>query len=104
MESSSPVSAELDELTLPEIAVGDLRVRQDQPFRIYHLMPKAHDVEVDRARPPADGPFPPELALDGEERVEQFAGGERGLDRDHLVQIVPLRHGADRRRLLDRRR
>src|SRR5688500_4792796 len=103
MGRSSPVSAELDELPLPEVAVGKLRVWKGETLRIYHPVPELHDVEVDGPRAPALAALPAEQALDLQQLIEQRLRRHRRLQRHHLVEEIPLWLRSDRRRLLDGR-
>src|ERR1044072_9385401 len=87
---SSPVAAKLDQLALPEVSVGKLRVREREAIRIYHVIAELHDVEIDRARSPLLASLAAQLPLDTQQIVEERLRSQRRLQRDHLVEIVAL--------------
>jgi len=97
---------QLGDFSLPEIAVRELRMRNRKVLTPHRLGAEAHDVEVERPRPPAVSPLAlsSPLRLDRPALREQLLGRERGLEQNHLVQIRRLRNRADRRGFLDLRR
>jgi len=97
---------QLGDFSLPEIAVGELRMRNREVLTPHRLGAEAHDIEVERPRSPAVFPVALSslLRLDRPALLEQGLGRKRGLEENHLVQIRRLRNRADRRRFLDLRR
>src|SRR3954469_218869 len=62
------------------------------------------NIEVERARTPAHATFAPRHAFDPMQLVEQLAGRELGLYRDHLIEKWTLLDWPERLRLFDVRR
>src|SRR2546422_6497312 len=95
---------ELRDLAKPEVAVCELGVRHGQ-FRLAHFaVSEAHNVEVERTRPPANSPHAPALRLDRVEVTQQLGRREAGLEEHHLVQVGILGDGAKWGGLLEARR
>src|SRR3982751_4467292 len=93
-------SPQLRELSDPESAIRQLRVR-DGELRILHtLILEQHDVEIERARPPACGAHPSGGKLDLLERGEQILRRQLRFDRDHLIEKGSLCYRANRLGLL----
>src|SRR5204863_10175512 len=68
--ASGDMVQELVQLALPEIPIGELRVRQLQPRFLYLHRVVPHDIKVDAARAPTLGPHPPHAPLDPEQGLE----------------------------------
>src|SRR5690242_1340163 len=97
---------QLGDFALPEIAVGELRMRNREVLTPHRVRAEAYDVEVEGPRSPAlrvHAPSPP-LRLDRPALLEQRLRRECSLEQNHLVQIRRLRNRADRRCFLDLRR
>ena len=75
-------------------------MRHRQARLVDRLVAVEQQVEIDRPRPPALAALAPELALDREQRVEQLARRQLGLERGGAVQ----ERAAGRRRRPDRSR
>jgi hypothetical protein len=90
------VGGELGEGAKDELALVRAGVRQRQPWRLHTAGPVPEQVEVERARPPADRPLTPELRLDGLETIEQRERFEGRLELDDGVSKARLLHAPDR--------
>src|SRR4051812_31357028 len=66
-----------------------------------HLVLVAHDVEIQRSRPPTDVARPARGSLDSLELGEQLPRRELRLHRDHLIEEGTLRYWAEWLSLLD---
>src|SRR5437764_839269 len=98
------LAVELGDLPQPEVAARQLGMR-DRELRFTHgAVAVAYDVQVERARTPPHRPHAAPLRFNRVQLREQLARLERRLEQDHLVQVRPLQHRAERRRLLDRGR
>ena len=63
-------------------------MRDGQPRLVDRLVAVEQQIEIDRARAPALAALASELALDSQQRVEQLAGGEIGLEGGLAMVVV----------------
>lgn len=85
-----------------EPSLGEMRVRDREPGLYDDGVAVEKDVEVERSGPP---PLCSDTALggfDGEERLEEIAGRQRGVQGDGHVEEVALILRADRGGFKDR--
>jgi hypothetical protein len=90
MRSRREAAAELRELALPEIPIAKSGVWHAERLVVGGLMLVFHDIEIERPRSPFVASHATVVALDDEQRVEQFVRRELRLDGEHLIQIVRL--------------
>src|SRR5215510_14663438 len=87
---------ELGDFAPPEVAVGQLRMRNGQMGLLHGTRTISHNIEIQRAWSPPLAALPASLGLDGSALREQRVGAQRGLEQHHLIQVRPLRHGTER--------
>src|SRR5215472_17837017 len=88
--STRDLSLDLLGLVLPKGAVRQLRMRHDEAWLINMPITEADDVEIQRARAPADVTDAPVDPLDLVQAIEQHGGFERRPQRDHLIEVPGL--------------
>src|SRR5436305_4462473 len=98
---SNPRAPQLNELAKPERPVGKLTMRNSEIGIADALFFEQNDVQIECTRTPPAVSHPAGRLLDSHQLSQQFAGGELGLDRDHLIQKGSLLHGSDWRSLLN---
>src|SRR5881396_2653739 len=86
---------QLRDLAPPELAIGELRMRNRQVRLSDSLVSVTHDVEVEGPRPPALAPFPASFRLDRQTPREQLRRRQGRLEQHHLIQERRLRHRPD---------
>ena len=98
------VRGDLEQRPEHKAAVFHIVVRNGQALAVNDSIAKQHDIEVQRARPPAFGfAHSPLLQFDALSMIEQRLGGQGGFQRNGGVEIVRLILRAQRRRAVERR-
>src|SRR5215217_4273033 len=98
------ITAEVRQLSLPELTVGKLGMRDYEPV-LQKLFPlDEYNVEIEGSRAPSHSAHPARSALDAMQCSEQRSWRECCRHCDHLIQVLPLRNGSNRVGLLDFRR
>src|SRR3954464_14796237 len=106
--ASAFMGVEFGQLSEPEVAVGQLGMRNDKVVLGQLLVAEPNDVEIERASAPALGAEATLLALDCLEGGQQCTWLQRSLQHHHLIEIGWLVHagqwgGLCNRRLGDQR-
>src|SRR5688500_10322884 len=87
---SAFIGTQFCQLSTPEVAIGQLGMRNDKVFLVYVPVAEAHDVEVQRPGPPALRPGAPLLSLDGLAPLQKRARLQRGIEQHHLIKVGRL--------------
>src|SRR6476469_4191919 len=85
--ASAFMGLELRQLSLPEVAVGQLGMGNDKVGLRHAPLAEADDVQVEGARPPVLRPDAPLDALDGLACPEKRPGVQAGLEQHHLIEV-----------------
>ncbi len=88
MSRNDQCGVDLDERHQRERALDKTGMRNDQIGFVDGLIAEEQDVEIERARCVAKGPFAAELMLDLVAQRKQMPRGDRGLDLDDAIEIV----------------
>src|SRR3954467_2883042 len=82
--ASAFMGAQFGQLSLPEVAMGQIGMRNDKVALGYLPGAKPDDVEIQGGGPPMLGPRPTLLPLDCLASLEQGSRLECGLQQNHL--------------------
>jgi hypothetical protein len=92
---------QLGDFAPPEIAVGQLRVRNRQVRLSHRHVAVPHDIEVEGPRSPPRAAFSAPLDFDAATMLEERRRLQGSFEQNHLIQIWRLRNRSEGRRLLD---
>src|SRR5688500_7250536 len=87
---SAFIGTQFCQLSTPEVAIGQLGMRNDKVLLVYAPVAEAHDVEVQRPGPPALRPGAPLLSLDGLAPRQEGARLQPGIEQHHLIKVGRL--------------
>src|SRR5919109_4434665 len=96
---SAFIGAQFRQLSVPEVPVGELGMRNDKVTLPHLPVAESNDVQIQGAGSPALGALAAFSALDLLACLEQAPGCKGGLEQHHLIEVGGLDHAAKRRSL-----
>src|SRR4051812_15557795 len=99
--TSALMDVQLSHLSLPEVSVGQPRMRNDKVALVHSPGTELNDVEIQCPGPPALGPLASFLLFNRLARLQQTTGVQSRLEENHLIEIRRLLHTAERRCFFD---
>src|SRR5688500_6954896 len=84
--------SQLCQLSLPEVAIGQFRMRNDKVGFTDAPLAEPDDIEIEGTWTPPFGPLPPFVPFDGLACLQEGPRLQSGGQQHHLVQVRRLLH------------